>query len=479
MASREASAREYAASLCRRFDAAERMPRDSDSERKAASAEREAARDAGWAFFVQYNGFVSPFAVLEAMDSELARNRAGVAAMMMLWVDLRYRSDFSRRRALRRRAIRLVMRLGGASPSLANPLKVALLRASSRTRARLPFHVSLSEKPGGSLFSYRWATVAKHLCWLDARLFTEVPIEDFRNKEQSENLKRFVVRSDAMSWWVVTNVLRQSGAENIARAVQFFLLIAHACFEHGDFFAAYSIVSSLQMWAVDRLRSMIKLDGDSTAMYKYLTGVFSPRANSKIYRAKLADRLRRGTFCVPHIGIYQRDLVLISDGNPDFNPDGTVNRDKIQLVVNALVPLWRFQKNCEDHPVRIPEPAEALLDKLQRLNHESEEVLAQLSLKLRPSKTSSSDITDPTATSEASSDDGSSSRSHTDAQKPNPLLPKLPRRDSDSGTAPPESTSPGATARESPDDGGSPAQSFIAPRQSDQGSDQFKGLREA
>lgn len=119
-----------------------------------------------------------------------------------------------------------------------------------------------------------------------------------------------------------------------------------------------------------------------------LDPLVSPRDNYKIYRDHVKSRREAGESCIPFLPVYQRDLTIAEDANPDRLPDRTINVDKMLLIGKILAELAHFQKQpaLEEEMKRYESSNNTapVLKQLQILPCREESALEALSEQLRP-----------------------------------------------------------------------------------------------
>ncbi len=411
---KECSAKAYVVGLCRRFE----------------KETKEDAQAIAWRFFVQYRSLMKREQVMEVVGQEFIKHWYGALSLAVVWIETRYRSDFRTKKKKKKKTppeeaskivspnpnlVKLLALLEKLTPEQvfsANIVKLALLRENRRSRTAAVFYVKLdpaqeiSEKQHWTLFSCGWGAIAKYLCFVDSRLFSRLPLEGFGEKvktteangdvvERDKNkfVERFDKRSDNISYWVASNILGQESVIAMTKAAKFFVLVAYKCFQAGDYFAAYSILAGLKLFPVSRLTAdYLKIDAKTEKVYKLITAQFRREGNWKTYRALLKKRQDEEAFCVPHLFLYKKDLVMSGTGNLDFDEEGKVNENKLEVSGAVLVAVRKLQICCEKKPITIEHCSKRIENRLLELRHVGtaqtrDEELHKLSLRVRPSKT--------------------------------------------------------------------------------------------
>lgn len=79
---------------------------------------------------------------------------------------------------------------------------------------------------------------------------------------------------------------------------------------------------------------------------KYLENEMSVASNFKRYRAIMDQAVQqsKSSSFIPILGLFLKDLLFLSDGNAKFLPNGHVNMDRLQTMVNKVDSLLCCQR---------------------------------------------------------------------------------------------------------------------------------------
>ncbi|XP_028412259.1 uncharacterized protein LOC114535076 [Dendronephthya gigantea] len=200
--------------------------------------------------------------------------------------------------------------------------------------------------------------LARQITLIDHELFRNITTADIlqrvsegtnkKRKKGDENSQRTTVelfsdRFNQLSSWVVATLIKEESDQDTAYMMVQFIETAKQCLELRNYNAVMAIgVGALCSAPARRLRKAIpdlvpKRYLDQLHIMEVL---MDSRDNYKKYRESLK-------ICpspaVPYFGVYLKDLIYISEGNPDYLNGGMVNLAKRRLLYAVLHQIRRFQ----------------------------------------------------------------------------------------------------------------------------------------
>lgn len=191
-----------------------------------------------------------------------------------------------------------------------------------------------------------------------------------------------IERSNNISDWVASHILVQSTLAAQSNVVELFLEIGKWCESLGNYFACSGIFGGFSKWCISRLTKTWKVKHSHKLLHAHLHHVISEEKNYAMYRGMLAERLHNGKPCVPHLGVFLRDLTFVEDGNPDFTNDGTPNLNKITLIGDIIAQIKTLQSVRFSNKNRNEDVF--LLSRLWTLPRRDDAWLEKRSTELRP-----------------------------------------------------------------------------------------------
>lgn len=203
---------------------------------------------------------------------------------------------------------------------------------------------------------------ATQLTLLDRDVFRKIRPEELtscgwnkRNKMAiAPNVVAFTCRFNHVSLWVVREVLRGRTARHRAELVSHFVRLGKRLQELGNLHGACAVLSALQSAPVFRLgKTWAQVGRRERQSLARLARLFSEQDNFGALRRRLEAALSVGTPCLPHLGLYLRDLLHLELARPPrgAGPDweqrlgatlealGSLQRSCLRLALTPLPPL--------------------------------------------------------------------------------------------------------------------------------------------
>ena len=145
---------------------------------------------------------------------------------------------------------------------------------------------------------------------LDFLLFGEK-----KDSKYYENIKRLIDIFNSLSRWVGREVVTKLQLKERVFAFEYLVDVATICFDQHNYLACRAILSAVTASYVQRMeKTLQEVSPDTHAKIAELEKKMSLDKNFKELRSVMeATPLP----CIPYLGMYQRDLIFLRDGNPD------------------------------------------------------------------------------------------------------------------------------------------------------------------
>jgi len=231
--------------------------------------------------------------------------------------------------------------------------------------------------------------IAKHLTLLDFSIYQSIDTSEFvsknwsSNPEKAKNLCTIIRRSNEISQWVATLILKQPSTSLRRTVIMKLITVGQYCQQYANFNGVMAIISGFTMWPVQRILKDVSLSRQYVAMFSFLRNICAPAENFKSYRQELRRRYEKlpKSPAMPYVGVFLRDLTLIEDGNADFISD-LINYEKLSQVGEILATIKKFQNSNYTEVYESINPQ--LLRYVSCLHFYTEARLNELSTKLKP-----------------------------------------------------------------------------------------------
>lgn len=245
--------------------------------------------------------------------------------------------------------------------------------------------------------------IAAQLTFVDFQMFASIPVAAFTNPK-APAIRDFIERSNAISYWVASNILAQSTPAAQSFAVALFVQVAHWCEKMGNFNACFCILNGFGIWSVSRLFGVWQIKAQFKVMYLWLRERFNEKSNFDTYRDTLRKRMEIGptTPCIPYLAVTFKDLTFIEDANPDWTQEKEPNSTKIALIGKVLSSVLELQRR--PFVTLSPMPDTAVWLHVVNLYRRSEEYLEARSVAVRPKLDTSASTSSVDLATEGSSD---------------------------------------------------------------------------
>uniref|UniRef100_A0AAV2J9D6 Rap guanine nucleotide exchange factor (GEF) 6 n=1 Tax=Knipowitschia caucasica TaxID=637954 RepID=A0AAV2J9D6_KNICA len=193
-----------------------------------------------------------------------------------------------------------------------------------------------------SLLQLSTVEVAAQLSVRDFELFrniesTEYVDELFKldSSSGSGHLKQFEEVINQETFWVASEILKESNALKRMKTIKHFIKIALHCRECKNFNSMFAIISGLNLAPVSRLRcTWEKLPSKYEKLFSDLQDVFDPSRNMAKYRNILSSQSMQPPI-IPLFPVVKKDLTFLHEGN-NSSVDGLVNFEKLRMIAKEI-----------------------------------------------------------------------------------------------------------------------------------------------
>ncbi|XP_012945561.1 rap guanine nucleotide exchange factor 1 [Aplysia californica] len=234
----------------------------------------------------------------------------------------------------------------------------------------------------GDLLSFKAHDIAEQMTLLDAQLFQKIEIPEVlmwareQSEELSPHLTTFTEHFNKMSYWCCTRILTQDDPRERERYLMKFIKIMRHLRKLHNFNSYLAILSALNSAPVHRL----EWQKQNVEVLQELCQLIDSSSSFRVYRQTLSETPPP---CIPYLGLILQDLTFINIGNQDKLPEGSINFAKHWQQFNILDSMRRFRTSC--YQFKRSEKIMGVLNNFK--DHLSEEVLWQISQKIKPSQT--------------------------------------------------------------------------------------------
>ena len=212
------------------------------------------------------------------------------------------------------------------------------------------------------LLGFPLADVARCMTDVDQELFRRITREELMHPQNwaapdkaaqpAVNVMAMVQRFNLITDWVQSEVLSRDDLRERARAMHFFVKLAHECHALNNFHAATAITAALHTPAILRLHQTLDylhkkvLSKKERTWFQELSDLADSASNRKALRTAQDAAILPA---IPHIGLYLSDLFFIDEGNAEYvsapaDPKTElVNYAKKRLVAGVIQRIVWFQ----------------------------------------------------------------------------------------------------------------------------------------
>eukprot|EP01087_Luapelamoeba_hula_P021633 TRINITY_DN75_c4_g2_i3.p1 TRINITY_DN75_c4_g2~~TRINITY_DN75_c4_g2_i3.p1 ORF type:complete len:1301 (-),score=228.88 TRINITY_DN75_c4_g2_i3:392-4294(-) len=233
------------------------------------------------------------------------------------------------------------------------------------------------------------SVLARELTVLEWDLFSQVDVRNLMTMTNKEQESKFALipHYNHIANWVATEILITKGSSTQVRVIEKFIRLALHLLHLNNFNGAMEIISGLNHSTIQRLKRVwAMLPRKMRDIWNNFDELMNPRQNFAIYRKQLEKRRKNSVPLLPYFGLYMRDFTFINDGNPKYNPEGTINEAYVQLLYQRAKEI----KICQSVPYVLSESdrsasAQSYFASLPSQIVEDEDALYAMSLQIQPS----------------------------------------------------------------------------------------------
>ncbi|XP_072477486.1 rap guanine nucleotide exchange factor 2 isoform X3 [Notamacropus eugenii] len=199
-----------------------------------------------------------------------------------------------------------------------------------------------------SLLQLSTVEVATQLSMRNFELFRNIEpteyIDDLfklKSKTSCVNLKKFEEVINQETFWVASEILRETNQLKRMKTIKHFIKIALHCRECKNFNSMFAIISGLNLAPVARLRTTWeKLPSKYEKLFQDLQDLFDPSRNMAKYRNVLNSQNLQPPI-IPLFPVIKKDLTFLHEGN-DSKVDGLVNFEKLRMIAKEIRHVGRM-----------------------------------------------------------------------------------------------------------------------------------------
>ncbi|XP_029473756.1 rap guanine nucleotide exchange factor 2 isoform X12 [Rhinatrema bivittatum] len=199
-----------------------------------------------------------------------------------------------------------------------------------------------------SLLQLSTVEVATQLSMRNFELFRNIEpteyIDDLfklKSKTSCANLKTFEDVINQETFWVASEILRETNQLKRMKIIKHFIKIALHCRECKNFNSMFAIISGLNLAPVARLRTTWeKLPSKYEKLFQDLQDLFDPSRNMAKYRNVLNSQNLQPPI-IPLFPVIKKDLTFLHEGN-DSKVEGLVNFEKLRMIAKEIRHVGRM-----------------------------------------------------------------------------------------------------------------------------------------
>lgn len=314
----------------------------------------------------------------------------GSLALLRLWLAYRFNQDFGKS-SLLRKLLRLISKLQSTlrgsetKRDELNKLKLTVISEHQKKQKDPLFRGLITTQIASirDITEFEPSVIAEQLTLLEFDMFKQIKLGEFVQPSTSPRISEMIKRSNQLSYWVATNILKREQIQDQVQMINYFLSVVENCERLGNYNSAMNIINSFNFNFISRLLPIWQLKPKLQALLDRFLEFSSPISGFGNYRevySKRKELLIIEIPMMPYIGVLIRDMTLINEGNPGLI-DQRINLQKLHLLLNKLREIKIFQSLSYDNLISIQDPV--VIGMLVKLDHWSEEILIEKSEQLK------------------------------------------------------------------------------------------------
>ncbi|XP_069099808.1 rap guanine nucleotide exchange factor 2 isoform X32 [Pleurodeles waltl] len=199
-----------------------------------------------------------------------------------------------------------------------------------------------------SLLQLNTVEVATQLSMRNFELFRNIEPTEYidelfklKSKKSCANLKEFEEVINQETFWVASEILKETNQLKRMKIIKHFIKIALHCRECKNFNSMFAIISGLNLAPVARLRATWeKLPSKYEKLFQDLQDLFDPSRNMAKYRNVLNSQNLQPPI-IPLFPVIKKDLTFLHEGN-DSKVEGLVNFEKLRMIAKEIRHVGRM-----------------------------------------------------------------------------------------------------------------------------------------
>ncbi|XP_078533130.1 rap guanine nucleotide exchange factor 2 [Lissotriton helveticus] len=199
-----------------------------------------------------------------------------------------------------------------------------------------------------SLLQLNTVEVATQLSMRNFELFRNIEPTEYidelfklKSKTSCTNLKEFEEVINQETFWVASEILKETNQLKRMKIIKHFIKIALHCRECKNFNSMFAIISGLNLAPVARLRATWeKLPSKYEKLFQDLQDLFDPSRNMAKYRNVLNSQNLQPPI-IPLFPVIKKDLTFLHEGN-DSKVEGLVNFEKLRMIAKEIRHVGRM-----------------------------------------------------------------------------------------------------------------------------------------
>ena len=167
-------------------------------------------------------------------------------------------------------------------------------------------------------------------------IFKETREREFlaKEKEDSPHITQLVSLFNHLSMWVTSEIVTRTKLTDRVLLIRKLSNIAKRLLEDHNHLLCFAVVSGLTKSCIKRMnKTFSNLPSSCLSALQDLESTFSSANNFKNYRSLLDKTVPP---CIPYTGVFQKDLIFMSDGNPN-NIGNLINFSKRTRTFEILM----------------------------------------------------------------------------------------------------------------------------------------------